>query len=332
MFIDILILLGGLVLIIVGANLLTDGSVMVARKFKVSELLIGLTVIAIGTSTPELVVSITSALKGSSDMAVGNVLGSNIFNSLVIIGVTALIRPIRLSKENTFRNIPLGIATSVAFVIITSSVLGISFMPNTITRIEGIVLLAGFTAFILYTINISSKKGVKKSKFGEDITSEVKESDAYRSKRQIMAIPMILAGLAGLVYGGELFLESAVKIAKTLGVSEFIISVTLMAGGTSLPELASCVVAARKGRSQMALGNVIGSNITNILLVLGGAATVMPLSLAGVTIVDVALLVLSSILLFATPFSFKKGQIDRTEATLFILVYLGYVAYMIFRS
>lgn len=327
MIVEILLLLAGLILIIFGANYLTDGSVIIARQFNIPELLIGLTVIAIGTSTPELVVSITSAIKGNSEMAVGNVIGSNIFNSLVIIGITAIFRPIRLSKENIFRNIPLGIATSVFFIVIASSIMGVSFMPLKINRIEGVLLLMGFVAFMYYTIVIS-RRGKKVTTIESEIGERKPDRNLF-GLDNIMAFPMIIGGLAALIYGGDLFLNSAVNVAKALGVSEYIISVTLMAGGTSLPELASCIVAARRGKSQLALGNVIGSNISNILLVLGSAAVIHPLSLVGISIVDIAMVVVSSSLLIITPFTFKKGQIDRTEGIILIIIYVSYLFYLI---
>ncbi len=328
MLVDILILVGGLALIVLGANYLTDGAVVIARKFKISELLIGLTIIAVGTSTPELVVSVVSSLKGNGDMAVGNVLGSNIFNSLAIIGVVALIKPIRLTKENAYKNIPIGLFATLLLVIMASSVFGVGFMPKVITKWEGILLLLGYIFFTYYTVKISRKKSVQKSKLGADIKEEVLES-VPRSTKDYLAVPMIIGGLVALVYGGDIFLESAVSIAKGLGVSEYIISITLMAGGTSLPELASCVVAARRGRSQMALGNVIGSNITNILLCLGASAAVNPLPIAGVTPVDLLLVTVASLLLLITPFSFKKAQIDRVEAAILLAVYIGYIIYIV---
>lgn len=327
MIIEILLLLGGLLLIILGANYLTDGAVIVARKFNIPELIIGLTIIAIGTSTPELVVSITSAIKGNSEMAVGNVIGSNIFNSLVIIGVTALFRPIRLSRENTYRNIPLAIVSSIFFIIIASSILGVSFMPFKINRFEGLLLLIGFGAFMYYTIVIS-QRGKKVSTIETEIGNTRPDRNLF-GMDSIMAFPMILGGLAALIFGGDLFLESAVNIAKTIGVSEYIISVTLMAGGTSLPELAACVVAARRGKSQLALGNVIGSNISNILLVLGSAAVIHPLSLVGISIVDIVMVVVSSSLLIITPFTFKKGKIDGVEGIILIVIYISYISYLL---
>lgn len=322
MGLDILLLIVGLVLIIAGANYLTDGSVVVARRFNVSELVIGLTIIAIGTSTPELVVSVASAISGNTEMAVGNVVGSNIFNVLMIIGVTALVRPIRLSRENSFKNIPLAILTSFFFVIITSSVLGVEFMPLKINRFEGVLLLVGFVYFMRTTI--SSNKSESKSE-----TPPTEQEKRAIKRKTLLAIPMIVGGLGGLIFGGDLFLKSAVSLATALGISEYIISVTLMAGGTSLPELAACVMAAKKGRSQLALGNVIGSNISNILLVLGTAATISPLSLNDVTSVDLLLVLFSSVLLIITPFSFKRHQIDRKEGVILILVYIGYIYWLI---
>lgn len=332
--IDIILLIVGLTLTIVGANFLTDGSVIIARKLNVPELIIGLTIIAVGTSAPELVVSITSALKGSSEMAVGNVIGSNIFNSMMILGIVAIIKPIRLSRENRFRNIPLAIATSIVFLIMTLSIMGVKFMPVTINRLEGAILLIGYTLFILYTIKSARLEMAKKTSSNKveptifEEEKEAKEKKKFISK-DFLAIPMIIGGLLGLIYGGDFFLESAINIAKKIGISEYIISVTLMAGGTSLPELVACVVAARKGSSQLALGNVIGSNITNILLVLGGAAIIEPLSLAGASIIDVFMLVLSTLLLFITPYSFKKGNIDRVEGAILVLIYVGYIFWLI---
>lgn len=320
---DFLLLIAGLVLTILGANFLTDGSVVIARRLKVPELIIGLTVIAIGTSAPELVVSITSALKGNSEMAVGNVIGSNIFNTMIILGVVAIIKPIRLSRENRFRSIPLTVATSLIFFLMLSSILGVGFMPTHISHFEGAILLFFYALFIFYTISAARKGVIKK----EEVIIET-EKPKFFSKEKL-AIPMIIAGLLGLIYGGDFVLESAVNIAKKIGISEYIISITLMAGGTSLPELVSSIVAARKGKSQLALGNVIGSNITNILLVLGASAVIKPLSLTGTTPMDIIMVVLSSALLILTPYSFKKGQIDRIDGVILCLIYIGYIYFLI---
>lgn len=325
MITDILTLVGGLLLIILGANYLTDGSVIVARKLNIPELVIGLTIIAIGTSTPELVVSITSAIKGNSEMAVGNVIGSNIFNALAIIGIVALVRPIRLSRENSFRNIPFGIGASVFFFLISSAVLGINFMPYKITRLEGVMLLLGFILFIYYTVSQTRRNKVNVS----EISMNEQRIEKNTFRRSILAIPMILGGLVALIYGGDIFLKSAVSLAKSFGISEYIISVTLMAGGTSLPELASCIIAARKGKSQLALGNVIGSNITNIFLVLGGASVITPLTLSDVSKVDIVMVLVSSMLLMITPFTFKRHQIDRVEGAILLIIYIMYILWLI---
>lgn len=322
MGLDILLLIASLVMIIVGANYLTDGSVIVARRFNVPELVIGLTIIAIGTSAPELVVSITSAIKGNTQMAVGNVIGSNIFNALFIIGITALVKPIRLSRENSFKNIPLAIITTLVFVMMCSAVLGVTFMKLEVTRLEGVILLLGFIYFMKTTVT------------GSKITRKTERTPAEKAEikqKTILAIPMIIGGLAGLIYGGDIFLKSAISLATTMGVSEYIISVTLMAGGTSLPELAACVVAARKGRSQLALGNIIGSNISNILLVLGAASAITPLSLAGTSTMDLMMMLASTAILIITPFTFKRHQIDRKEGVILILIYLFYVVWLLSR-
>lgn len=335
MGLDILLLVGGLVLIIAGANYLTDGSVIIARRFNVPELVIGLTIIAVGTSAPELVVSVTSAIRGNTEMAVGNVVGSNIFNALFIIGVTALVRPIRLSRENSFKNIPLAIVTSLFFVAITSSVLGVSFMPFKINRIEGVILLLGFVYFMKSTVSGSgtTKIDKKETPNNERTVAVLTDQQKHELKRKtLIAVPMIVGGLCGLVFGGDMFLKSAVSLSKAFGISEYVISVTLMAGGTSLPELAACVMAARKGRSQLALGNVIGSNISNILLVLGAAAVISPLSLVGTSGVDILLVLFSSILLIVTPFTFKKHQIDRKEGLILIAIYVAYIVWLIISS
>ena len=322
MIIEAFTLIIGLVLILAGASFLTDGSVIIARRFNIPQLLIGLTIVAIGTSTPEIVVSITSAYKGNTGMAVGNVLGSNIFNALMILGVTALIKPIRLSRENSFKNIPYAIATTLIFVAMASSVFGVGFMPSSINRYMGAALLVGFLLFMISTIK-GNKEPVSSRK---ELTDQEKKA---LTKKSFLAIPMIIGGLAALIYGGDIFLSSAVNIATALGVSNYIISVTLMAGGTSLPELASCVMAARKGHSQLALGNVIGSNISNILLVLGASSVLSPLALTSVSPVDLIVLMLSSTLLIITPFAFKRHQIDRKEGAILIVIYIAYIVYLI---
>ena len=314
---NVILLIVGLVLILVGANYLTDGSAALARRFNISEFIVGLTIVAIGTSTPELVVSVISALHGSGDMAIGNVTGSNLFNGLLILGITTLIRPVSLTSDNIKKDIPLGILASIVLLVVCCDVLLGSDLRNNIGRDEGIILLLLFVIFISYTI-FSAK------------APEVEEAAEEQKPMPIwLMLIMIVGGLAALVFGGNLFQTSAVEVARSLGVSESMIAITLLAGGTSLPELAASAVSAFKGKSEMAMGNVLGSNISNIFLVLGASATITPLSLGGITMVDLLTVLGASILLWITAFSFKRNKIDRPEAVILIVAYIAYIWYMV---
>lgn len=314
---NVILLIVGLALILVGANYLTDGSAALARRFKLSEFIVGLTVVAIGTSTPELVVSVVSALHGSGEMAIGNVTGSNLFNGLLILGVSTLIRPVPLTSDNIKKDIPLGILASIVLLVVCCDVLLGSDLYNNIGRDEGIILLLLFVVFISYTVFSA------KAPEGEEVVEVQKQTPMW------LIIIMIVGGLAALVFGGNLFQTSAVEVARALGVSESVIAITLLAGGTSLPELAASVVSALKGKAEMAMGNVLGSNISNIFLVLGASATITPLSLGGITMVDLLTVLGASILLWITAFSFKRNKIDRPEAAILIIAYFVYIGYMI---
>lgn len=314
---NVILLIVGLALILVGANYLTDGSAALARRFKLSEFIVGLTVVAIGTSTPELVVSVVSALHGSGEMAIGNVTGSNLFNGLLILGVSTLIRPVPLTSDNIKKDIPLGILASIVLLVVCCDVLLGSDLYNNIGRDEGIILLLLFVIFISYTVFSA------KAPEGEEVVEVQKQTPMW------LIIIMIVGGLAALVFGGNLFQTSAVEVARALGVSESVIAITLLAGGTSLPELAASVVSALKGKAEMAMGNVLGSNISNIFLVLGASATITPLSLGGITMVDLLTVLGASILLWITAFSFKRNKIDRPEAAILIIAYFVYIGYMI---
>lgn len=314
---NVILLIIGLALILVGANYLTDGSAALARRFKLSEFIVGLTVVAIGTSTPELVVSVVSALHGSGEMAIGNVTGSNLFNGLLILGVSTLIRPVPLTSDNIKKDIPLGILASILLLVVCCDVLLGSDLYNNIGRDEGIILLLLFVVFISYTVFSA------KAPEDEEVVEVQKQTPMW------LIIIMIVGGLAALVFGGNLFQTSAVEVARALGVSESVIAITLLAGGTSLPELATSVVSALKGKAEMAMGNVLGSNISNIFLVLGASATITPLSLGGITMVDLLTVLGASILLWITAFSFKRNKIDRPEAAILIIAYFVYIGYMI---
>ncbi len=313
---NILLLILGLGLILAGANFLTDGAADLARRFRISEFIVGLTIIAIGTSTPELVVSVISALHGSGDMAVGNVVGSNVFNGLLILGVTALIAPVPLTSNNIEKDIPFGVLASVVLLVMCSDVLFGSDFSDNVGRDEGVVLLLLFIVFICYSI------------FSAERTAEAEDS-AKAQKPLWLTLVMIAGGLAGLVFGGNMFQTSATELARALGVSESVIAITLMAGGTSLPELAASVVSAVKGKPEMAMGNVLGSNITNIFLVAGASAAITPLSLGGITVVDLSVVLLASILLWLTAFTFRRRKIDRVEGVILLLLYAAYIWYVI---
>ncbi len=310
---EYLFLVVGLALILGGANYLTDGSAALAQRFKVSEFIIGLTIIAIGTSTPELVVSVLSAIGGQSDMAIGNVVGSNLFNTFVILGICAIVAPISLTRSNIRRDIPIGFA--VALILLACGYSGV------ISRAVGVVFVILYLLLMWYTVRSS------KPEAGDAPDAPSTE----KPKPMWLTLLMIVGGLAALVGGGDLFLDSATTIARSWGISESVIAITLVAGGTSLPELASSIVSLVKGKADMALGNVIGSNTANILLILGSSASVTPLTLGSITIIDLYLVALSSLLLFVAAFTFRKRAIDRWEGILFLIIYFAYIYHLITR-
>lgn len=315
MTIQILILLAGLLLILCGANYLVDGSSSIAKRFGISEFVIGLTIVGIGTSTPEMVVSFLSSFQGKADMAIGNIVGSNIFNTVTILGVTALIAPLTITRSNLRKDIPLNIGVTALLILLGMNLTIFGYGEDKLSRIDGIVLLAVF-AWYLY------------SSFKSDTPDQNEESEI-----KVLSVPisllMIIGGLAGLIIGGKLFVNSATELARMFGVSDKFIAITVMAAGTSMPELATCVVAALKGRGQLALGNILGSNISNILLILGGAALINPLSFTGMTTVDLGTILLSSVFILLSAFLFKKKELDRAEGTILLLIEACYMWYLI---
>lgn len=308
MLLEIVLLIAGLALIVFGAEWLVDGASSVARKAGLSEFVIGLTIVGFGTSCPELVVSLTGALQGNADVAVGNVVGSNLFNTLLILGVTALISPLVITRNNARRDIPIALLATIILVVM-------SLVGNNITRFEGAIMLILFALYIY-------------SCFKTDTGLDDEEDALKKEKTVFISIIFILAGLAGLIFGGQLFVDNATLLAKQLGVSDKVIAITLLAGGTSLPELATCVVAAVKGKGQLALGNILGSNVFNILLILGTSAAIVPLSTAAMGLVDLAVLLMSSLMLILWTVTGSKNKLDRWEAVLMVLIYLAYIAYL----
>ena len=313
----IFFILAGLALILFGADKLTDGAAEAAKRLRMSEFVVGLTVIAIGTSMPELAVSLLSALKGQTEMAVGNVVGSNIFNILVTVGLCALITPIALTRSNIRFDIPVCIAASL--------LLPAFGLHGVIPRAAGVAMVAAYVLLLWYTVRSSRPAAVTTTPAEPARKSD---GEAGRHSPWLLAA-MIAGGLCALVGGGEMFVRGATELARRLGVSESIIAITLVAGGTSLPELASSAVSLLKGRSGMALGNAIGSNTANILLVLGVSATARPLTFGSITEVDIYAVPASTVLLLLTAFTFRRGAIDRWEGALFLAAYAAYIVWLI---
>lgn len=327
---NILLLIGGLILILLGANGLTDGAASVAKRFQIPSIVIGLTIVAFGTSAPELTVSISSALKGSADIAIGNAVGSNIFNTLMIVGCTALFAPIVITRNTLRKEIPLCILSAIVLLICANDVLLNNASKNVLDRGDGLLLLCFFAIFMGYTFAIASppKAAVAAGQAAELPVEEgeIKLLPWWKS------IVFILGGLAGLIFGGQLFVDGATGIARSLGVSESIIGLTLVAGGTSLPELATSIVAALKKNPEIAIGNVIGSNLFNIFFVLGCSASITPLNLNGITNFDLLTLVGSCILLWFFGLFFAKRTITRIEGSIMILCYVAYTAVLIYTT
>ncbi|MCD8029453.1 MAG: calcium/sodium antiporter [Bacteroides sp.] len=316
---NILLLLGGLLLILIGANGLTDGAASLAARLRIPPIVIGLTVVAFGTSAPELTVSVSSALKGSSDLAVGNIVGSNLFNTLVIVGCTALFAPIVISRNTLRKEIPMSILSAIVLLIIANDVILNGDTENIISRTDGLVLLCFFAIFMAYTFAMAT------GNIESEQEEEIKTMPLWR------AGVYMIAGLAGLVFGGQWFVDGASGIARALGVSESVIGLTLVAGGTSLPELATSVVAAIKKNPEIAIGNAIGSNLFNIFLVLGCSATITPLHIQGITNFDMLSLVGASILLWVFGVFFAKRTITRLEGGILVACYIAYITYLIWQ-
>lgn len=321
---DTLFLIGGLLLILLGANALTDGAASVAKKLRIPSIVIGLTIVAFGTSAPELAVSISSAVKGSADIAIGNVVGSNIFNTLMIVGCTALFAPIVITRNTLRKEIPLCILSSIVLLICANGVFLDKAPENVLSTSDGLLLLCFFSIFLGYTFAISRNKSATEALEGGGEEEEIHALPWWRS------IVYILGGLLALIYGGQFFVNGATGIARGLGVSESVIGLTLVAGGTSLPELATSIVAAVKKNPEIAIGNVIGSNLFNIFLVLGCSATITPLRLNGITNFDLLTLVGSGILLWFFGLFFAKRTITRIEGAIMVLCYVAYTVILIY--
>ena len=314
MFLQILFLLAGLGLIVLGANYLVDGASSVARRFGLSEFVIGLTIVGMGTSAPEMVVSFIGAFQGNADIAIGNVVGSNIMNTLLILGLTAIILPVGVTASNKKRDIPVNILVTVLLITLGLERTLFRFGTDGLSRWDGGILLA---VFLLYMV-LSFK--------GNHPDSEETPEKTYSLWLSFL---MVAGGLGGLIIGGRLFVDNATGLARAIGVSDKFIAITILAGGTSMPELATCVVAAAKKKGQLALGNIIGSNVFNILLILGGSALIHPLSFTGMNYVDLGVLLVSALSLLGATFIGRKDEIDRLDGSLFVALWAGYMTYLI---
>ncbi|MBQ9679016.1 MAG: calcium/sodium antiporter [Prevotella sp.] len=305
MIFDVLLIIIGVAMVLFGADRLTEGASALARRMNIPEIIIGLTIVAAGTSAPELFVSLVSALKGTPDMAIGNVVGSNTMNAMLIVGCAAMVAPMTISKSTVRKDIPFSVAASVLLILIAFD----SFLG----RFDGVVLLAGFAAFMYYTLS--------QAKNGEAEQTEVKSMNPW------LSVMYVILGLALLVVGSNVFVDSASEVAYALGVNEGVVGLTVVAGGTSLPELATSVVAARKGQSAIAIGNVIGSNVFNILLILGLTATISPLQIQGITMVDLCMMLGSVVLVWL--FSRTKYTVERWEGAVLVVGYLIYLGWLL---
>ena len=309
MFLSVVLIIIGFVLLIVGADVLVDGSSGIAKKFHIPEIIIGLTIVSIGTSMPELFVSITSALDGYSDMAIGNIIGSNLCNLLLILGLSATIKPVVFQKETRLYEIPMCLLVTIVLMYFCNSQGGIS-------RLEAVILLVLFCAFIGYTIYMGRKESKK----------EIVEIQTEEKKNSILKnIVFVLLGIFSLKFGGDLVVDNAVNVARYFNWSEKLISLTILAVGTSLPELVTSVTAAVKGNSDIAIGNIIGSNIFNILLIIGVSAFITPITYNFSYNFDFSVLIVSSIILAIFPFIPPKDKMSRFNGIVYLFIYVAYL-------
>lgn len=313
MILSVISFIAGIVLVILGADWLTKGATALARRFNISELVIGLTIVAIGTSLPEFVISTGSAIKGSSGIALGNIIGSNIFNGMFILGVAALIAPIRFNARMLSREIPFNLLASVVVLLLSGSMLVGGGEGEYITRYGGLLLLCFLAVFLRYTFSIPADG------------DEEKHESVSSGKITLF----IVSGLAALIFGGNIFVDGATEVARMLGLSEAVIGITIVSAGSSLPELAVSVNAAYKGRVGIALGNVLGSSILNIFFILGVAATISPISLDGFSWVDYYVLLASSLLIYFVARFGGKAVITRIEGAVLVASYVAYTVYLI---
>lgn len=315
MLLNALWIVVGVVLVLWGADRLTEGAVAVAERLRVPQIVIGLTIVALGTSMPELCVSVVSALKGTPDLAVGNVVGSNIFNALLIVGVAALVAPMTILRSTVFKDVPCALVASVVLLMMCQN-------DWVITRLDGTILFVFFLVFMRLTI-----KGATSAQPTPQAAEENEASAGKQPMKGWLAGLWMVVGLAALIGGSNLFVGGATEVARALNVSDAVIGLTIVAGGTSLPELATSVVAAKKGNSGIAIGNVLGSNVLNILFILGLTGMISPMHIEGITNMDLYMMLVSTIMIWF--FSFTKYTIERWEGAVLVLTFGGYMWYLL---
>ena len=327
MLLNALWIVVGVVLVLWGADRLTEGAVAVAERLRVPQIVIGLTIVALGTSMPELCVSVVSALKGTPDLAVGNVVGSNIFNALLIVGVAALVAPMTILRSTVFKDVPCALVASVVLLMMCQN-------DWVITRLDGAILFVFFLVFMRLTIkSATSAQPAPQAAQGETTQGQTAqeaaadEASAKQPMKGWLAGLWMVVGLAALIGGSNLFVGGATEVARALNVSDAVIGLTIVAGGTSLPELATSVVAAKKGNSGIAIGNVLGSNVLNILFILGLTGMISPMHIEGITNVDLYMMLVSTIMIWF--FSFTKYTIERWEGAVLVLTFGGYMWYLL---
>lgn len=327
MLLNALWIVVGVVLVLWGADRLTEGAVAVAERLRVPQIVIGLTIVALGTSMPELCVSVVSALKGTPDLAVGNVVGSNIFNALLIVGVAALVTPMTILRSTVFKDVPCALVASVVLLMMCQN-------DWVITRLDGAILFVFFLVFMRLTIKgATSAQPAPQTAQGETTQGQTAqeaaadEASAKQPMKGWLAGLWMVVGLAALIGGSNLFVGGATEVARALNVSDAVIGLTIVAGGTSLPELATSVVAAKKGNSGIAIGNVLGSNVLNILFILGLTGMISPMHIEGITNVDLYMMLVSTIMIWF--FSFTKYTIERWEGAVLVLTFGGYMWYLL---
>ena len=345
MAINIVLLVLGVIIVLKGADWLTDGAVNIATRFGVSQMVIGLTIVAMGTSMPEFCVSMVSALKGTPDLAVGNVVGSNTLNTLLIVGCSALVAPIMVKRSSVKRDIP--------FAVVASLLMLLFCLDGAIGRVDAAVLFAGFCLFMFVTLKYAkttegpaaavatsgaaTTTGISEASTSQPSSSEASSSETSAPKASqasgtsmLKAIVMLVVGLLCLIAGSNMFVDNASFVASSLGVSDAVIGLTIVAGGTSMPELATSMVSAKKGNSDIAIGNVIGSNVFNILMIIGITGLVKPMHIAGITTLDLIMMLASMLLMWF--FCRTTYKVKRWEGAVLTIIYLAYLTWLIMNA